>query len=90
VDDMKKWTIDIEIDEDAEVRRTCAEARLHTGDRTSMRGTGTSWRHPRDLDEPEIGDEVAVARALADLAEKLRAAAAGDIQGVSPETSQGW
>lgn len=87
---MKRWSVEIEIDEDAEVRRTCAEARLDTGDRPSLRGTGTSWRHPRDTDEPEIGDELAVARALTDLAEKLRAAAAGDIQGVLLEVPPTW
>ena len=90
VDDMKRWTIDIDIDERAEVRRTCAEARLRTGDPTDMRGIGTSWRHPRDSEVPEVGDELAVARALADLAEKLRAAAAGDIEGISPEASRDW
>ena len=87
---MKRWTIDIDIDEHAEVRRTCAEARLHTGDPTNMRGIGTYWRHPRDFEVAEVGDELAVLRALTDLAEKLRAAGAGDIEGVSLEASPRW
>jgi Domain of unknown function (DUF1876) len=87
---MRRWTIDIDIDEYALGRRTCAEARLHTGDPTDLRGTGMSWRHPRDPDVPEVGVELAVARALADLAEKLRAAASGDIEGIRPELSRGW
>jgi hypothetical protein len=76
----KKWTVDIYVDEHPDSRRTHAEARLHTGDPTDVRGVGISSRNPRDLEVPEIGDELAVARALADLADKLRAAAAGDIE----------
>jgi Domain of unknown function (DUF1876) len=83
----KKWTVDIYVDEHPETRRTRAEARLHTGDLTDVRGVGTSSRNPRDPEVPEIGDELAVARALADLADNLRAAAAGDIEAVKDATS---
>ncbi len=86
----KKWTVDIYLDEQPETRRTRAEARLHAGDRTDIRGVGTSSRNPRDIDVPEIGDELAAARALANLAEKLRLAAAGDIESYADEASHGW
>ena len=66
----KHWSVDIYIDEHEESRRTRAEARLHTGDRTDVRGVGTSSRNPRDREVPEIGDELAVSRALADLADQ--------------------
>jgi hypothetical protein len=75
----KRWSVDIYIDEHEETRRTRAEARLHTGDPTDVRGVGTSSRNPRDREVPEIGDELAVSRALADLAANLQAAARTDV-----------
>jgi hypothetical protein len=75
----KRWSVDIYIDEHEETRRTRAEARLHTGDRTDLRGVGMSSRNPRDVEVPEIGDELAVARALADLADHLHTAARLDV-----------
>ena len=80
---VKRWTVDIFIDEQVEERHTYAEARLHTGDPNDVRGVGTSWRHPNDVEIPHIGDELAVARALDDLAGKLRATAANEIAGVA-------
>ena len=86
----KKWTVEVFIDEHDESRNTRAEARLHTGDPTDVRGVGISWRNPHDPDVPEIGDELAVARALADLAARLQAAAAADVEGVDETASHGW
>ncbi len=77
------WTVEIVIDEHAEERRTHAQARLRTRDRTDLRGDGTARRNPRDAEVPEIGDELAVARALADLANQLLDTAAGDIEQIS-------
>jgi hypothetical protein len=39
-----------------------------------------SRRNPSDESEPRIGDELAAARALSDLAHQLMAAAASDIE----------
>ncbi|QYN20311.1 dsRBD fold-containing protein [Amycolatopsis sp. DSM 110486] len=39
----------------------------------------------RDRDVPEIGDELAAARALSELAQRLLEVAAGDIEGVTHE-----
>jgi Rv2632c-like len=75
----KRWSVDIYIDEHEESRRTRAEARLHTSDRTDLRGVGTSSRNPGDREVPEIGDELAVSRALADLAEHLHTAVRLDV-----------
>src|SRR5258707_12900177 len=86
----KKWTVDIYVDEHPETRLTHAEARLHTGDPTDVLGVGTSSRNPRDPEVPEIGDELAVARALANLAGNLRAAATGDLKAVNDQTPHGW
>jgi hypothetical protein len=81
----KRWTVDIYIDEHEEQRRTRAEARLHTDQGTEVRGIGSAHRNPSDREVPEIGDELAASRALADLARTLREAAAGDIEQVTHE-----
>jgi hypothetical protein len=87
---IKKWTVDIFLDEYEDNRTTRAEARLHTGDPADVRGIGRSWRNPHDPNVPEIGDELAAARALADLAERLRGTAAFDIEAMNEEASHGW
>ena len=50
-----------------------------------LRGSGHSRRAVKDYPVPEIGDEVAVARALRRLAEKLLETAAGDIEQLTGE-----
>lgn len=77
----KKWSVELLIDEHD--GRTRAEARLHTQDPTHLIGIGTARLNPADRDVPEIGDELAVSRALADLAHQLLDAAANDIEGVT-------
>jgi hypothetical protein len=79
----KTWTVEIVIDEHDDQRVTRAEARLHTSDPTDLRGVGTARRNPDDREVPEIGDELAVARALSDLAHRLLDAAVGDIEQVT-------
>lgn len=50
---------------------------LETGQRVA--GHGTAYRHPRDPDIPTVGDELATARALSELAHRLVEAAAETI-----------
>ncbi|GAA4957821.1 DUF1876 domain-containing protein [Yinghuangia aomiensis] len=83
----KHWTVDLYLTEktatdeyDGEAVRTHAEARLSTGDDEEMRGWGNARKHPADRDVPEIGDELAAARALSDLAHRLLHVAAADIE----------
>jgi Rv2632c-like len=78
----RRWTVEIVIDEHGDEWRTHAQARLHTQDRSDLRGDGTARRSPRDADVPEIGDDVAVARALADLARQLMETAGNGGGGV--------
>lgn len=78
---VKHWTVDVFIGEHD--GRTHAEARLHTNDITSLAGIGQARLHPADKDIPEIGDELAVARALSDLGHRLLLTAAADIQAAS-------
>jgi hypothetical protein len=85
MDAAKQWTVDVFISEHEEERVTRAEARLHTGDRTDLRGIGTARRNPHDREVPEIGDELAVSRALGDLARRLREATAADIEQLTDE-----
>jgi hypothetical protein len=62
-----------------------ATAHLHTHDRTTITATGMARLHPGERDVPEIGYELATARALAKLAHELIAGAADDITGVTDE-----
>lgn len=79
----KRWRVDVFLGENDGV--TYAEARLHTelGDR--LVGVGHARVGPDDHDVPEIGDELAVARALTDLGHRLLVTAAGDIEQVTGE-----
>lgn len=76
----KSWTVQIDLGEHG--GETRAVAHLHTGDRTLLTGTGWARLNPADPDVPEIGDELAAARALSQLAHALLEAAADDISGV--------
>ncbi|CAM3796721.1 DUF1876 domain-containing protein [Nocardiopsis gilva] len=86
---MKRWNVDILLSEETteESARTWCEAGLDSEDGSSLRGHGMARKHPADEDVPEIGDELAVSRALADLARQLRQVAAEDI---SDHTGTPW
>jgi hypothetical protein len=75
---VKRWTVDIQIDEHEE--KTRAQARLHSESEAFLVGVGFARLSPGDRNVPEIGDELAVSRALADLAHKLLEAAVTDIE----------
>ena len=77
---IRTWTVEVTINEDEETRRTHAAALLRTDSRTPLRGEGTARRRPADTEVPEIGDELATARALADLAYKLLDVTTADIE----------
>jgi hypothetical protein len=78
MDDVKTWTVRIEIDEHE--GRTRAVARLGTGGTETLVGTGLARLNPADRDVPEIGDELATARALSDLSHRLLDVAAQEIE----------
>jgi len=80
---IDRWSVDIYLDEkDGE---THAEARLTTREPDGIRGRGKARCNPADWDVPEIGAELAAARALSDLAHRLLDAAAADIEAVTHE-----
>jgi hypothetical protein len=80
MDHTELWKMSLYLDEhDGQTR---ASVRLHTRD-TILTGVGLAYRNPRDTDVPEIGDELAAARALSDLAHKLFQATVSDIEAIT-------
>ncbi|GAA0398299.1 dsRBD fold-containing protein [Streptomyces luteireticuli] len=71
VEHVAGWHVEIEFDEDA--RHARADAMLRLRDGTELRARGKAARHPDDPGEPRVGEELAGARALTDLAEQLEA-----------------
>ncbi|GHE15309.1 DUF1876 domain-containing protein [Streptomyces alanosinicus] len=75
---LKSWNIQISIKEDDATVR--AEAALTGCPGGPMVGQGTARCNPIDENVPDIGDELAVARALSSLTHQLVHAAATDIE----------
>jgi hypothetical protein len=80
---MKRWNVEVLIGEMDD--RTYAEAQLYDEIRDDLVGTGQARLRPAEPDIPEIGDEIAVARALSDLGHRLLATAAGDLEDATRE-----
>ena len=83
MDQVKNWTVRIDIGEHD--GRTRAVAHLSTRDTDTLVGVGFARLAPADRDVPEIGDEIAVARALSDLSHRLLQTATSDLEQVSGE-----
>ncbi len=77
--EKKQWTVQIYITEDDNDNRTVARAVLLSSSGRGHESVGYARRNPVDRPVPEIGDELAVGRALADLAGKLTDDAAEDV-----------
>ncbi|MBP2703920.1 DUF1876 domain-containing protein [Microbispora sp. RL4-1S] len=75
--EAKQWNVQIFISEEGDA--TSARAVLSTGNGGRLTGDGHAKRNPADRPVAEIGDELAVARALGDLADKLMATTSQDI-----------
>lgn len=71
------WTVEIVFTEDDGGTR--ADARLSIGTR-ALSGWGRSRRNPADPDVPAIGEELAAARAISDLAHQLVHEAADAVE----------
>lgn len=84
MNESKQWSVTIDIDEHD--GRTRAVARLRTLDSERLVGVGFARLNPTDRDIPEIGDELAVARALSALSHNLLDEAVDDIEGVTGES----
>jgi len=80
----KTWHLHVDISEQDD--HTRAEAVLRTDAGTELHHVGTAHRRPTDRDVPEIGDELAVCRALAGLSHDLLDASIADIWANDPGT----
>jgi hypothetical protein len=80
---VKRWRVDVDVFEAGD--DTTAHAVLVAETVSRLDASGAAHRGPRDPSVPEIGDEVAVARALRRLADRLLGVASDDIAGVSGE-----
>ena len=76
------WPVEISLRE--EDGKTQAEARL-TREGGGAIGHGVARRNPDDREVTQIGEEIAAARALSDLAHQLLSDAAGQIEGITHE-----
>jgi hypothetical protein len=86
MDMVKQWHVVINIDEHD--NRTRAVARLRTQDTDKLVGVGLARLNPADQNVPEIGDELAAARALSELSHNLLDAAATDIEQITHQPAQ--
>lgn len=73
----RTWTVQVSIFEDGV--STTADAELVVGPASGMHGEGVARRNPADAPVPKIGEEVAFARALHHLADRVLQVAADDI-----------
>ena len=78
-----RWSVQLSVSEtDGE---TNAEARLVMDGDVQRTGRGRAQLNPADREVVKIGAEIAVARALSDLAHKLLHAAASDVESMTHE-----
>jgi len=79
------WSIEVFVAElDGE---TDAEARLTKADSRNFTGRGKAKLNPAEQDVAMIGEEIAIARALADLSHKLLHSAAVGVESMTHERS---
>jgi hypothetical protein len=84
---VTKWTVEIHLGE--REGRTHAQARLITGVEPPLDATGDAQLSEKDpVDVPEIGYELAAARALRALAELLMKTAEDDVEAVTGDEGE--
>jgi hypothetical protein len=75
------WNVELQFEEDESLTAAAAILRLEDG--TEMQGRGQARRNPADPAQPQIGEEIAAARALSDLVHQLLDKAASEIEDVT-------
>jgi hypothetical protein len=83
--EVDRWSVELSIREHA--GETHADARLVMDD-AHLLGHGTARRNPSDPNVMEIGEKIAVARALSDLAHMLLGSAAAQIEDITHQRAQ--
>ncbi|MET8943134.1 DUF1876 domain-containing protein [Streptomyces sp. NPDC004542] len=79
------WHVEVEFQEDDQHTRAAALVRLPDG--TEVRGHGHASRYHTDANQPRVGEEIAGARALNEVAMELLTKAHGEIDEASGRTS---
>ncbi|MCX4665260.1 DUF1876 domain-containing protein [Streptomyces sp. NBC_01381] len=79
------WHIELEFEEDDHRTRAAALVRLPDGN--EVRAHGYASRHPSDSQQARVGEEIAGARALNELAMQLLTKAHDEIDEASGRTS---
>lgn len=77
MNETRTITLDMQVVEAG--AKTTADVGMTTGSGRVLHGHGTARRHPDDPEVPQIGDEIAVARALFEMAHKLLDTAGDEI-----------
>jgi hypothetical protein len=77
----ERWSVALTVQEHE--GQTRAEVRLDLGDNTHLLGHGTARRNPSDPNVLEIGEKIAVARALSEVAHMLLGSAAAQLEEVT-------
>ncbi|HEY9376894.1 MAG TPA: DUF1876 domain-containing protein [Jiangellaceae bacterium] len=75
------WNVEIQFEEDESLTSAAAMLRLQDG--TELQARGQARRNPADPAQPQIGEEIAAARALSDLVHQLLDKAAAEIEDVT-------
>ncbi|MEU8571194.1 DUF1876 domain-containing protein [Streptomyces pathocidini] len=75
------WHIDLEFREIDTKTEAAVMLRLHDG--TELRAHGRANKHPDDPEQPRVGEEIAAARALNELARQLLTKAGVEIEEVT-------
>lgn len=75
------WHVELEFTEEG--HRTSAAAMVRLGDGSEMRAHGYAMRHPSDPEQLRVGEEIAGARALMDLASQMLQKAHSEIDEVT-------
>jgi hypothetical protein len=75
------WNVEIQFEEDESL--TTAASLLQLPEGTALQGRGQARRNPADPAQPQIGEEIAAARALSDLVHQLLDKAAAEIEDVT-------
>jgi hypothetical protein len=75
------WNVEIQFEEDESL--TSAASLLQLPEGKQLQGRGQARRNPADPAQPQIGEEIAAARALSDLVHQLLDKAAAEIEDVT-------
>jgi hypothetical protein len=83
---VDRWSVELTISELE--RETRADARLALAGDAHLLGHGTARRNPADPAITEVGEKIAVARALSDLAHVLLGSAAAELEDITHERAR--